>query len=60
MNDKPIGKLDDKRACRIKFSFPGGFRSPESEWDSIHAKLVDAMNRLDGALGPSLKKLNIS
>jgi hypothetical protein len=52
-------RLDEKRACRIRFLMPGGYRSPEDEWSSIQEKLVAAMNRLEPALRPFLKTLKI-
>lgn len=52
--------LEAKRACRINFTVPGGYRSDESQWDAIQAKQVDAMTRLNNALQPFIKKLDIS
>jgi hypothetical protein len=53
-------RLDDRRASRIKVSFPGGYRSPESEWDDIQSRQVDGMNRLNSALQPYLKALKLA
>lgn len=52
-------KLEGKRACRIKISMPGGYRSPEEEWEGIHTKLIDAMDKLNEALKPKLKQLKV-
>jgi hypothetical protein len=52
-------RLDDKRASRIRASFPGGYRSPEESWSEIQRPLVDAMNRLEAALSPYLEKLTL-
>lgn len=52
-------RLDAKRACRIRGIVGGGYRSPEEEWDTIQARLVDAMNRLEQALRPHLNALKI-
>lgn len=52
-------RLDDRKASRIRIAFPGGYRSPESEWDEIQGRLVDAMNRLMAALKPYIKRLRI-
>lgn len=63
--EKHLGKepswerLDGRRACRIRMAVPGGYRSPEDQWDSIQSNLVDAMNALDQALKPHLKKLKL-
>jgi hypothetical protein len=53
-------RLDDRRASRIKVSFPGGYRSPENEWDDIQSRQVDGMNRLNSALQPYLKGLKLA
>jgi hypothetical protein len=50
-------RLEGRRACRIRFTVSGGYRSPEEEWPSIQEKLVQAMVRLEGALRPYLKTL---
>jgi hypothetical protein len=52
-------RLDGKRACRIRISLPGGYRSPEEEWPGIQAKLVAAMTALNTALQPRLKALKL-
>ncbi len=53
-------KLETKRACRIikRFSL-GGYRSDEEQWPGIHDKMIDAMIRLEKALGPYIKKMKI-
>lgn len=52
-------RLDGRRASRIRINLPGGYRSPEEEWESIQTKLVSAMNTLEQALKPHLKKLKL-
>ncbi|MEY2341631.1 DUF4268 domain-containing protein [Acidithiobacillus sp. IBUN Pt1247-S3] len=52
-------RLDDRRASRIRIRIKGGYRSPEEQWDSIQGEMVKAMNELDEALKPALKKLKI-
>ena len=52
--------LESKRACRIKITVPGGYRSDDNQWDSIQSEQVDAMNRLNNALQPFIKKLDLS
>ncbi len=53
-------RLENRRACRIKFTQEGGYRSPEDEWPSIQDKIINAMNRLEQALRPYLKQLKLS
>jgi Domain of unknown function (DUF4268) len=50
-------RLDGRRASRIRITLPGGYRSPQVEWDEIQLRQVDAMNRLNAALQPYLKTL---
>ena len=52
-------RLDTRRACRIRCTIAGGYRSPDDEWDAIQARQVDAMNRLYAALQPHLKLLRL-
>ena len=52
-------RLDRRRACRIKVTVPGGYRSPVDDWDAIQTKLVKAMNDLHQALQPHIKKLRL-
>jgi hypothetical protein len=52
-------RLDGKRACRITATLPGGYKSPEEDWDDIQTRQVDAMNRLNAALQPYLKTLRL-
>lgn len=52
-------RLDGRRASRIRITLDGGYRSPESEWEQIQAKLVSAMNTIEQALKPHLKKLKL-
>jgi hypothetical protein len=52
-------RLEGRRACRIKISVPGGCRSPESDWDEIQNNMANAMNALNQAIAPHLKKLQL-
>lgn len=52
-------RLDERRASRIRVTIPGGYRSDESQWDDIQLKLVAAMNALNAALQPHIKKLKL-
>ncbi len=52
-------RLDEKRACRIKITNKGGYRSPEIDWDAIQDNMVRAMNALNQAISPYLRALQI-
>jgi hypothetical protein len=53
-------RLDDKRACRIKYNvLQGGYRSDASLWPGIHEAMVAAMTKLETALKPALDSLKI-
>lgn len=52
-------ELENKRACRIRKTISGGYRDPEPEWPEIHRRMVDTMIRLEKALAPYIKKLNV-
>ncbi|NLN18878.1 MAG: DUF4268 domain-containing protein [Firmicutes bacterium] len=49
-------RLDDKRACRISFTVPGGW-ADESTWPNAIDSAVEAMNRLYRALAPRVKAI---
>ena len=49
--------LPDSRACRIRKVVPGGYRSPEAEWVTIHETLVKDMINLDKAMRPFVHAL---
>jgi len=52
-------RLEGKRACRIRFKVEGGgYRSPQEDWPTIQDKTIDAMVRLEKALGPYVSQLN--
>lgn len=53
-------RLDEKRACRIKYVIGGGgMRSLESEWPSIQQEMVRAMGQLELALKPAMEALRV-
>ncbi|MFN3311983.1 MAG: DUF4268 domain-containing protein [Hyphomonas sp.] len=52
-------RLVTKRACRIKAFVPGGYKSTDEAWEGIQTQLVGAMNRLEAALRPHLKTLQL-
>ena len=59
--DYPLSwqKLDNKRASRIRIDLEGGYKSPEDDWSCFHGNMIDAMNQLEAAIKPELKKLKI-
>ncbi|MCZ0963872.1 DUF4268 domain-containing protein [Paracoccus benzoatiresistens] len=53
-------RMETKRACRIGAVVAGGYKSPGEQWDAIQAEQVSAMNRLEAALRPHLKPLQLA
>ena len=50
--------LEGKRACRIRKKLEsGGYR--DENWETIHEDMAENMIRLEKALGPFIKKLEI-
>lgn len=53
-------RLEGRRACRIaKYLEFGGYRNPEKDWPEIQGKMIDAMIRLEKALGPYIRSLDL-
>lgn len=52
--------LDGKRACRIRYTISGGYRSPEDGWPALQDTIIKAMDRLEKSLRPHLKQLKLS
>jgi hypothetical protein len=52
--------LEGRRGCRIgkRIDF-GGYRDDEEKWPKIHDAMIDAMIRLERAMGPYIKKITI-
>jgi hypothetical protein len=51
-------RLDGKQSSRIAYDVPaGGYKSDEAKWPAIQDAMIDAMLRLEAALGPHLDKL---
>jgi hypothetical protein len=51
-------RLDGKQGSRIAYDLPaGGYQSEEAKWPAIQDAMIDAMLRLEAALGPHLDKL---
>ena len=44
--------------CKIGVEFPGGSKTPESEWPALQDKMIDALIRLDAALRVPIQALN--
>lgn len=52
-------RLDNRRACRIrKVVTLGGYRD-EEKWSRVQDEMIDAMVRLEKALGPHIAELAI-
>jgi len=53
-------RLETKRACRIKYTdTAGGYRSPEEKWLDIQTNIITAMDRLEKAISPFIKRLHL-
>ena len=52
-------RLETKRASRIRIDLDGGYKSSEEDWPAFHEIMIDAMNQLEAAIKPELKKLKI-
>ncbi|MBX3480602.1 MAG: DUF4268 domain-containing protein [Caulobacter sp.] len=52
-------ELPDGDGSRIRFVLPGGYKAPAEQWPEIHAKLTDAMIRLDVTMRPRVAALKI-
>lgn len=51
-------RLETKQPCRIAYEMSiGGYKSDESEWQTIQSVMIDAMVRLERALSPFIPKL---
>jgi hypothetical protein len=52
-------ELPEGEGCRVRYVMEGGYRSPQEQWPSIHAKLTDAMIRLDRAMRSRVASLTV-
>lgn len=50
-------RLPDKRGCRVRKVYQGGYRDPVESWPDIHETLIDGMIRLQRAFGTRLSTL---
>jgi hypothetical protein len=50
-------RLDDKRSCRVRKIVGVGGWGDEDKWEEQQDKMVDAMVRLEKALGPHVKEI---
>jgi hypothetical protein len=51
--------LPGRTGCRICAEFPGGWKSPESQWPEIQDRMIDALIRLEKALKKPVQELNL-
>lgn len=52
-------RLDAKRACRIRYTVPGGGYRDLDQYPVTQAAMVDAMIRLERAFKPFIQKLSV-
>lgn len=52
-------RLDDRRACRIRYRLTGGGLTDRDRWPEIHEAMIDAMVRIEKALKPHIKQLRV-
>lgn len=52
-------RLERKRACRILGKITIGGRSDEDKWEGIQDAMIDSVIRLEKAIGPRIRKMNI-
>jgi len=46
-----------RKGCRIYIRFPGGWRSSETEWPEIQARMLDALARMEKAMKDRILEL---
>jgi len=51
--------LPDRKGCKIRSIFPGGWKSPESEWPELQENLIDALVRLESAIKRPIQELSL-
>lgn len=49
-------RLDDRRACRIRYVFSGGLKDRE-HWPDLQKRMIEAMTQLERALKPEIQRL---
>jgi len=52
-------RLDDRRACRIRYLLTLGGLADRDRWPEIQEAMIDAMVRLENALKPQIKRLRV-
>jgi len=57
---KPLDwqKLEEKRACRIRYIIEGSGLQEESKWADLQDKMIEAMLKLQNAFQPELSKIS--
>ena len=52
-------ELPNRQGCRICKEFPGGWKSPESEWPDMQDRMITALIALEGALKKPIQELEV-
>ncbi len=53
-------RLDNKRACRIRSVVEGGgYRSPETQWPDIQARMIQTMVKLEASLKGYIENIHL-
>jgi hypothetical protein len=52
-------RLDDRRACRIRYVLESGGLKDRERWPQIQDRMIDAMVRLEKALRPEIQRLKV-
>ena len=50
-------RLDERRACRIRYLIPGGGFRDRDRWPETQEAMIEAMVRLEKALKPQIRRL---
>jgi hypothetical protein len=51
--------MEGRRACRIQFKIPGGYRMPKEEWPKTQERIVSVMTKFELAFRPVLATLKL-
>ncbi len=52
-------ELPDRNGCRICSQFPGGWKSPEQDWQLIQDRMIDEIIRMEAALKKPIQELKL-
>jgi hypothetical protein len=50
-------RMEGRQNARIRYTLPGGYRSPPEDWASLQCTIVSAMSKLEKSLGPYLGRI---